>query len=241
MQSKGVLMDDESQRIIEAYYRLDARTQRAQRFYGYENVAHVVRVHERYRETLRLLNSTNYQSLTEVRFLDIGCGDGSLLRQFLQWGAQPKNLAGIELRPDAATLAQHLSPNLDIRCGSATELPWSNNDFNLIGLHTVFTSIFDLKMKQQIVGEISRVLRPGGAVLWYDFMYNNPRNRDVRGVRCREIAQLFPNFRLKLHRITLAPPIARRIPASWLAVLYPALAAFPFLRTHYLGLLIKPS
>jgi hypothetical protein len=85
-----------------------------------------------------------------------------------------------------------------------------------------------------------RVLTQGGAVLWYDFMYDNPRNPDVRGVRRREIAALFPGFSLDLVRITLAPPIARRIPVPLLPICYPLLAAFPVLRTHYLGVLRRP-
>ena len=44
---------------------------------------------------------------------------------------------------------------------------------------------------------------------------------------------------LTLTRITLAPPVARRIPAPLLPLLYPALAALPFLRTHCLGVLVS--
>ena len=84
-----------------------------------------------------------------------------------------------------------------------------------------------------------RVLKPGESVLWYDFMYNNPNNPNVRGIKKHEIEDLFPGFFCMLKRITLAPPIARRIPESILPVLYPILSAFPFLRTHYLGLLTK--
>jgi len=71
-------------------------------------------------------------------------------------------------------------------------------------------------------------------------MYDNPRNPDVRGVRAGEIRSLFPGFEIHLRRITLAPFIARRLPESLLPVLYPLLAAIPLLRTHYLGLLVKP-
>jgi hypothetical protein len=65
---------------------------------------------------------------------------------------------------------------------------------------------------------------------------DNPRNRDVRGIRRREIAALFPDCRLELRRVTLAPPVAR-----WLAPRAPLfvrlLGAIPLLRTHYLGAL----
>lgn len=231
---------DEHQRILEAYQVRQARAQAKAGFFEYEDLAHVCRIHERYRETLRLLQAAGYDPLSDLYILDVGCGDGNMLRQFLQWGAAPERLAGIELRPEPVQRARHLNPNLDVRCGSATDLPWPETSFDLVCQHTVFTSILDSAMKQQIAAEMSRVLRPRGAVLWYDFMYSNPRNPDVRGVKADEIRSLFPGFGIHLRRITLAPPIARRLPESLLPVFYPLLASIPLLRTHYLGLLIKP-
>ena len=228
---------DEHQRILKAYHARQLRTKA--RFFGYENLAHVYRIQEHHRETLRLLARAGYHPLSGLRILDVGCGNGNMLRQFMQWGAAPEDLAGIELRPEPVEYACHLNPNLDIRCGSAMALPWPDASFDLVCQHTVFTSILDTAMRRQVAAEMSRVLRRGGAVLWYDFMYDNPRNPDVRGVSAKEIRALFPGFEINLHRITLAPPIARRLPDRFLPILYPLLSAILLLRTHYLGLLIK--
>ena len=230
----------EHKRILTAYQKRQARSQAGDGFFGYGDLAHVYRIHERYRETLRLLRAAGYHPLSNLHILDVGCGDGNMLRQFLQWGATPERLAGIELRPEPVQKALHLNPNLDVRRGSATEIPWPDASFDLVCQHTVFTSILDPAMKRQIAAEMSRVLRPRGAMLWYDFMYSNPRNPDVRGVKAGEIRSLFPGFEMHLRRITLAPPISRRLPKSLLPVLHPLLAAIPLLRTHYLGLLVKP-
>jgi hypothetical protein len=94
-------------------------------------------------------------------------------------------------------------------------------------------------MKFKVAAEMKRVLAYGGIILWYDFMYNNPINPDVRGVAAKEIRHLFSGFEISLHRITLAPPIARKIPPKILPVLYPVIALIPFLRTHYLGIFKK--
>jgi SAM-dependent methyltransferase len=153
----------------------------------------------------------------------------------------PENLSGIELRPEPVDKARQLNPFLDILCGSAVDLPWSDDAFHLVCQHTVFTSILDTHMKAQVASEMDRVLRPGGAILWYDFMYDNPGNPDVRGIKAAEIRALFPHFDIRLRRITLAPPIARRLPERLLPVVYPLLSAIPILRTHYLGLLHKPK
>ena len=57
--------------------------------------------------------------------------------------------------------------------------------------------------------------KPGGMILWYDF-WLNPINPQTRGIRPAEIKRLFPNCLYEFHRITLAPPIARKLaPISW--------------------------
>ncbi len=171
----------------------------------------------------------------------MGCGDGSLLRETLQWGIKLSNLAGIELRQDQVSIALERTPTIDVRCGSATSLPWPDATFDLVGAHTVFTSILDERMRDDVASEMRRVLKPGGAVLWYDFTFDNPRNPDVRRIKQSEVRALFPTFDAHMRAISLAPPIARRIPSPLLAVAYPLLASLPPLRTHCLGLLVKPA
>jgi hypothetical protein len=104
---------------------------------------------------------------------------------------------------------------------------------------TVFSSIFDTSMAANVAGEIERVLRPGGALLWYDFRYDNPSNRDVHGVRELEVRRLFPGLDGRLLGLTLLPPLARRL-GPMTAVAYPILSRLPPLRSHLLGLLQKP-
>lgn len=75
-------------------------------------------------------------------------------------------------------------------------------------------------------------------MLWYDFIYNNPRNPDVRGVPLDRIRQLFPQGRLKYWRLTLAPPINRVVTCVHPS-LYALFNAVPALRTHVLGWIQK--
>ena len=76
-------------------------------------------------------------------------------------------------------------------------------------------------------------LKPGGAVVWYDFVINNPRNPDVRGVPLARVRELFPAGELRAERLTLAPPLARAVCRVHPA-LYTVFNALPLLRTHRL-------
>lgn len=234
-------LNTEENRIKDAYRRRRESGADDHCFFAYQDLAHMARVQERHRETARLLAGQGIKSLAGLKILDVGCGNGNMLQLFLGWGANPEDLSGIELLEESAEAALNLTPNLDVRCGDASLLPWQDSQFDIVCQHTVFTSILDRNMKNAVAAEMRRVLRPGGAILWYDFSYDNPKNADVKGVKRREIAELFPGYTLRIKRITLAPFLARRIPSSILPVLYPLLSMMPFLSTSYLGLLIKPK
>src|SRR3981081_1217903 len=96
------------------------------------------------------------------------------------------------------------------RIGSAHSLPYADATFDLVMSVVVFSSILDESLRQTIVGEMWRVLRPGGLIFVYDFIYSNPHNAAVRGVRLRDTKRLFnrPGVQFDFRRITLAPPIS---------------------------------
>jgi ubiquinone/menaquinone biosynthesis C-methylase UbiE len=173
--------------------------------------------------------------------LEIGCGTGYWLREFIKWGARPEHLVGIDLLSTRVAEAKRLCPaGLDIRCGSATSLPFPAQTFDLVLQSTVFTSILDFEMKRQIASEMVRVLNDDGLIVWYDYHVDNPRNPDVRGVKKREIHQLFRGYHILLRRITLAPPLARLI-APYSSLACNVLEKVPLLCTHYLGIIRKGS
>lgn len=129
-------------------------------------------------------------------------------------------------------------PAADLRTGDAVALPWEDTTFQLVVASTLFTSVLDNDVRRLIADEIVRVLVPGGALLWYDFAYDNPRNPNVRGIRRAEIKRLFPTLRGKIRTATLAPPLVRLIaPRSWTLATF--LEAIPLLRTHLIAVLVK--
>ena len=119
-----------------------------------------------------------------------------------------ENIAGVDLLSERVTEAKKLCPEaVQVQCGSAAELAFLSETFDLVLQSTVFTSVLDASMKQQMASEMLRVVKSDGLILWYDYHVNNPWNADVRGVKRREISQLFPHCLIKLQRITLAPPL----------------------------------
>jgi hypothetical protein len=103
----------------------------------------------------------------------------------------------------------------------------------------VFSSLLEDAQQQRLADAMWRWLKPGGAVLWYDFTVDNPNNRHVRGVPLARLRALFPAGRLRWQRVTLAPPLARRVVAVHPA-LYGLFNAVPLLRTHVLAWIDKP-
>ena len=157
---------------------------------------------ERERRLLELLKRAGVDSLKENRILEIGCGQGSWLRDLIQWGRSRENLTGIELLPDRADEARRLCPSgVQVVCGSAAQLDFPAESFDLVLQSTVFTSIQEDGLKAQVAAEMMRVVRPNGLILWYDFRVNNPRNPDVTGVGKTEILN-FPGRRVDLFSIT---------------------------------------
>jgi ubiquinone/menaquinone biosynthesis C-methylase UbiE len=170
--------------------------------------------------------------------LEVGFGWLGWLGTLLTWGVRERDLHGIDLDPVQVNRGREVLPLADFRVGDASNLPWESNRFRLVVASTLFTSLLDQNVRQQAAGEITRVLADGGALLWYDFAVNSPRNPAVRKVSRRELQELFPGLTGEIWSVTLAPPLARLIaPRSW--ALATLMEAIPLLRTHLLAVLVK--
>lgn len=194
---------------------------------------------EKQRALIELLAKHGHP-LSSLDVLEIGCGAGANLLELLRLGFDASRLVGNELLPDRAAEARHRLP-ADVRLveGDATALPFAPASFDIVYQSTVFTSLLDEEFRARLAARMWEWVRPGGAVLWYDFTFDNPSNPDVRGVPLSRIRELFPAGRITARRVTLAPPISRRVcrihPAA-----YTLFNAVPWLRTHVLAWIAKP-
>jgi len=191
-----------------------------------------------YRDLQKIFDKERRYLLPECRILDIGCGSGNLLGWFHELGAQAQNLFGVDLIPDRIDAARARYPNFTFEVANAETLDFPDKSFDLISIFTVFSSVLDDQMSNKIAKTITRLLKPGGAIIWYDLRYPNPRNPQVRAMTKTRIRRLFPNFTLKLESTTLLPPIAERLGrhTEWL---YPLIKQVPILRSHYMGVISR--
>lgn len=86
----------------------------------------------------RLLINNFYSSLVSLAktlnpttILDAGCGEGFTMNKLAENGVG-KKIEGVEYSKDAITLGKKLFPNLNFREGSAYELPYKDNSFDLV-------------------------------------------------------------------------------------------------------------
>lgn len=90
--------------------------------------------------------------------LDIGCGEGRVGRELLALGYP---VVGIDRSPTLVGAAAHASPKMPIVLGDAAHLPFAEASVDLVVACMTLQDFDDL---EGAVGEVSRVLRPGGRV-----------------------------------------------------------------------------
>lgn len=167
--------------------------------------------------------------------LEIGAGHGNNLQLLLKLGFSAQQITLNELREDRVAYLKGTYPQVHVHCGDINQFETSAR-FDLILQSTVFTSIINPDIQKTTATKIWQLLAPGGYLLWYDFTFNNPMNKSVAGVSYKTLLTLFPQAQIIVsQKITLAPPIGRRV-----GKLY-NLFNWPFLRTHILVVLRKPS
>jgi ubiquinone/menaquinone biosynthesis C-methylase UbiE len=200
--------------------------------YSWFNPAYLFAIQQRQRAVLPILKRLGYLNLPDLHILEVGCGSGGVLTEFLGFGASPQNLYGLDLLPDRLIEAKQRLMGTHFLHADGSEMPFPEHSFDLVLQYTAISSILDQDLRRLICSEMLRVVKPNGLILSYDFWFN-PTNKQTRGLRMREIRSSFPACHIDYDRITLAPPITRRLaPISWgLCLLLEGLKIF---NTHYI-------
>lgn len=231
------MTDDESRAIQARYARRDAQIDE-QRYSLYGNAAARQAHAERLSAVIELWHAHGWRQLSDLRITEVGCGTGGNLLDLIRLGAQPANLTGMELLDHRAEAAHATLPSaVTVQAGDARRAALADASQQAVLAFTVFSSVLDPSARRELAQAMWRWTAPGGGVLIYDLSLDNPRNPDVRRCPVDEIKALLPAAHLVSRRITLAPPLARRLPASWIGL---AAGMLRPLRTHHLTWAVKP-
>jgi ubiquinone/menaquinone biosynthesis C-methylase UbiE len=133
-----------------------------------DDLAPIDEFHTRGREsTLEVAELANIKASDLV--LDVGCGLGGTARYL---AVQYKcNVIGIDLTEEYISIGKKLtelvglSDRVELRHGSALEIPYEDERFDIVWTEHVQMNIAD---KNRFYSEIARVLKPGGRLLFHD-------------------------------------------------------------------------
>jgi ubiquinone/menaquinone biosynthesis C-methylase UbiE len=113
--------------------------------------------------------------------LEIGFGTGHTLVSLAQAVGPKGKVFGFDLSDQMAKLAKEnlaeagLLDRAKIRCGDATQLPYSSNSTD--GVFMSFTlELFDTPEIPKVLNECQRVLRPGGRILVVGMSRSGPKD-----------------------------------------------------------------
>ncbi len=133
-----------------------------------DDLAPIDEFHTRGREsTLEVAELANLQPSDLI--LDVGCGLGGTARHLAE--QYDCKVTGIDLTQEYIDVGQKLtdmvglSNRVDLRQGSALDIPYEDGSFDVVWTEHVQMNIAD---KTGFYSEIARVLKPGGRLLFHD-------------------------------------------------------------------------
>lgn len=103
--------------------------------------------------------------------LDVGCGYGRTLNELYTKGY--KNLIGIDFSKGMIERAKKINSDIDFRVMNNSKIDLPDNSVDSVILLAVLTCIVEDKEQENLVSEIYRVLKKGGAIYINDFLLNN--------------------------------------------------------------------
>lgn len=107
----------------------------------------------------------------EMRILDVGCGYGRTLNEL--YALSFKNLTGIDYSQGMINRGLRLFPYLNLMKTDGEKIPFGDNEFDAVILLAVLTSSYKDEDQENIISEISRVLKDNGILYINDYLINH--------------------------------------------------------------------
>lgn len=137
--------------------------------------------------------------------LEIGPGPGAATEWLRQ---RVRQLTVLELDPAAAgrLAARYAGTNVTVAAGDAAELSYPDESFDSVGSFTMLHHVPTVSLQDKVIGEMFRVLRPGGVLIGSDSLASNDLHHFHVGDTYNPIepSSLFTRLQtIGFHRITV--------------------------------------
>ena len=167
-----------------------------------------------------------------ARVLDVGCGQGASLFQFLKLGFTASNLTGIDNSSERIEKARAVIPAATFHVGSAEQLPFDAGAFDLVFESTMLGTLESQSLLESIAKEMIRVTRPGGYIMLIDWRYSR-RGSGVKTAISNDFVDRVFDAGRATHVVTrvrgaLAPPLGRRLSRVAPSLYFLVQSVFPF-------------
>ena len=119
-------------------------------------------IHGQHARTLYPVLLSKLAHIPFQRALDLGCGTGEMMKMLLQVDDQ-RELYGIDLSEKMLSVAESkLSGKVRLVLGDSEHLPFADNFFDVVYCNDSF---HHYPVPENVIGEVQRVLKPGGTFL----------------------------------------------------------------------------
>lgn len=114
--------------------------------------------------------------LRAIRLLDLATGTGDQILHLLDGGAEIATAVGIDMAGEMLACGREkiarrgLAERVELREGDATQIPFGDGTFDAVTITFGIRNVGDVS---RVLGEMRRVLRPGGRALILEFSLPN--------------------------------------------------------------------
>lgn len=126
-----------------------------------------------------ILKKNMGDNLCGYKNLEIGADGGDNLLFFHRAGFSWHNIYANELFEERIETLKEKLKGTKIISGNALDMKY-DHFFDIVVQSTVFTSIPDPGFKRELAIKMMQIVKKDGLIIWYDFKYNNPNNKNVR-------------------------------------------------------------
>lgn len=148
----------------------------------------------------------------DAKILDIGGGDGNALMTLLSCGFQRQGLHLVDMIEERVAIAHQNLGTENIHCANMLDLPYEDGLFDVVFSSTVFLQITDDPLAKAIGRKMRQLVKPGGQIFVFDWIYDGGRTgyKAVNRARLNEIFELESGLKLiDTEKGALVPPLGR--------------------------------